>query len=358
MILVPMNYLHLASSYRACISEDSPYRGWVRKATGWRNSWWDCHDARRMLGRRRDCGIEECKPHNPLPEIGTYTLIISSVIDEFVPCNGGMVLSLKCLWWKYPQCFPAVTRSTWPRGNNASLFSLLNSNATLGAPIRNQTPQKQQIRGLFSNLAKQRCTRPGATRTAQRSDTRGFAFISPAFLLGWFCGLTTRARQELSSAQRRAAAPGRPPPKPPRHRGRSRRFRAQPCRAVPCRAVPCLGLDSQFRGGRGSRCAPGPARPFLRPRPRPREAEAALGAAHGLSAAAAALPVPRARRRRAVLQPRGERGRPPGQGCPHCRPGKGWARRGLAAGGGDSVPGRGAGRTGQLYTKEVLPGKG
>lgn len=36
----------------------------------------NCHDAKGMLDSRRDHGIEIWKPHQSLPEIGMYVLII------------------------------------------------------------------------------------------------------------------------------------------------------------------------------------------------------------------------------------------------------------------------------------------
>lgn len=44
----------------------------------------DGHNAKRMLGGRRDHGMEDWKPHKSLPHIGVYMLIASHVIDKYV----------------------------------------------------------------------------------------------------------------------------------------------------------------------------------------------------------------------------------------------------------------------------------
>lgn len=43
-----------------------------------------CHDAEKNLGSRRDHRIADWKPHESLPEIGVYILIISQVMDAYV----------------------------------------------------------------------------------------------------------------------------------------------------------------------------------------------------------------------------------------------------------------------------------
>lgn len=170
-----------------------------------------------------------------------------------------------------PPVLPStVIRNAWLNENKTLLLSffnsLLNSTVTLGAPIRNQEtkhPTSSKHEGF--SATSQSCTRAGPGRTArttQRSDTRAFAFIFACFRPRFALRTEDEGRARAQSC---AAPAGLSPPKPSRHCGRSRRFR------VPCRAVPCLRLDSQFRGGRGSRCSPGPARPSLQPRPRPSE---------------------------------------------------------------------------------------
>lgn len=163
----------------------------------------------------------------------------------------------------------AVIRNAWLNENKTLLLSffnsLLNSTVTLGAPVRNQEtkhPTSSKHEGF--SATSQSCTRAGPRRTARTAQRFRFYFR----LLSSSVRSADRGRglgRSWAGAQRRAAPAGLSPPKPSRHCGRSRRFR------VPCRAVPCLRLDSQFRGGRGSRCSPGPARPSLQPRPRPSE---------------------------------------------------------------------------------------